>query len=62
MDRHETISNQIERERLELYHLVGQYGLPHRKVIAQSLIVDKLINEYNVIKYGKKENSSRLVR
>ena len=62
MDQHELISVQLEEARQELYQLVFQYGIPHSKVIEQSVIVDTLINSYNRIKYEKRQRPIRVNR
>ncbi|MBC8079732.1 MAG: aspartyl-phosphate phosphatase Spo0E family protein [Gorillibacterium sp.] len=54
MDQDEKISAQLEQARLKLYQLVFRYGILHRKVIRQSVVVDRLINRYNMIKYNEK--------
>lgn len=40
------INDQIELERLKLYHLQQQLGLSHPYVIEQSMLLDELINKH----------------
>lgn len=42
---------QIELERQKLNQLADRYGLRHKAVLNQSLLLDKLINKYNKVKY-----------
>ncbi|MEK5480116.1 aspartyl-phosphate phosphatase Spo0E family protein [Paenibacillus sp. FSL R5-0407] len=43
----------IEKERQKLNQLAEQYGLRHKAVLNQSLLLDKLINKYNKAKYAE---------
>ncbi|GIP52679.1 aspartyl-phosphate phosphatase Spo0E family protein [Paenibacillus vini] len=43
----------IEKERQKLNQLAEQYGLRHKAVLHQSLLLDKLINKYNKAKYAE---------
>ncbi len=41
----------IEQERQKLNQLAERYGLRHKAVLNQSLLLDTLINKYNKSKY-----------
>ncbi|WP_416367268.1 aspartyl-phosphate phosphatase Spo0E family protein [Paenibacillus sanfengchensis] len=41
----------IEQERQKLNQLADRYGLRHKAVLNQSVLLDKLINKYNKVKY-----------
>lgn len=41
----------IEKERQKLNQLAEQYGVRHKAVLHQSMLLDTLINKYNKIKY-----------
>lgn len=41
----------IETERQKLNQLAERYGLRHKAVLHQSLLLDTLINKYNKTKY-----------
>ncbi|MEI2283420.1 MULTISPECIES: aspartyl-phosphate phosphatase Spo0E family protein [Paenibacillus] len=44
----ETLQECIENARQRLYQMANQYtSLQHPEVIRQSMVLDKLINEYN---------------
>lgn len=51
MDNKERMKVQIELERQKLNQLADRYGLRHKAVLNQSLLLDKLINKYNKVKY-----------
>ncbi|MGG6309451.1 Spo0E family sporulation regulatory protein-aspartic acid phosphatase [Paenibacillus macerans] len=52
MNNSEKIKLRIEIERQELNRLAQRYGLRHKRVIHQSVILDGLINKYNKIMYA----------
>jgi len=52
MNNKERMKVQIELERQKLNQLADRYGLRHKAVLNQSLLLDKLINKYNKVKYG----------
>ncbi|WP_410771209.1 aspartyl-phosphate phosphatase Spo0E family protein [Fontibacillus sp. BL9] len=43
----------IEKERQKLNQLAERYGLRHKAVLNQSLLLDTLINKYNKTKYDQ---------
>lgn len=51
MNNKERMKVQIELERQKLNQLADRYGLRHKAVLNQSLLLDKLINKYNKVKY-----------
>lgn len=51
MNNKERMKVQIELERQKLNQLADRYGLRHKAVLNQSVLLDKLINKYNKVKY-----------
>ncbi|MFD1175495.1 Spo0E family sporulation regulatory protein-aspartic acid phosphatase [Paenibacillus puldeungensis] len=51
MNNSEQIRLRIELERQELNRLAQKYGLRHKRVMHQSVILDGLINKYNKVMY-----------
>ncbi|RCX18242.1 Spo0E like sporulation regulatory protein [Fontibacillus phaseoli] len=51
MNNKEYIKVRIEKERQILNQLAERYGLRHKAVLNQSLLLDTLINKYNKAKY-----------
>lgn len=47
MNKKYYISDNLERERDNLYKLIDIYGLSHPLVIKQSQFLDEIINKYN---------------
>ncbi|WP_285890545.1 aspartyl-phosphate phosphatase Spo0E family protein [Paenibacillus macerans] len=47
MSNSERIKLRIEMERKELNRLAQRYGLRHKRVIHQSVLLDGLLNKYN---------------
>ncbi|MNJ34197.1 aspartyl-phosphate phosphatase Spo0E family protein [Paenibacillus bouchesdurhonensis] len=45
------IKHRIEEERQRLGLLAKQYGLQDMRVLKQSMELDRLINQYNEVKY-----------
>ncbi|WP_435923595.1 aspartyl-phosphate phosphatase Spo0E family protein [Paenibacillus sp. DYY-L-2] len=43
----------IEKERKKLNQLAERYGLKHKAVLNQSMLLDTLINNYNRVKYDE---------
>ncbi|GGH37108.1 aspartyl-phosphate phosphatase Spo0E family protein [Paenibacillus segetis] len=56
MNKSEAIKTRIEVARQKLNQLVDQYGLLDHRVMAQSILLDELINKYNNIKYDSIKN------
>ncbi|MMZ63180.1 aspartyl-phosphate phosphatase Spo0E family protein [Paenibacillus faecis] len=51
MNNKERMIVRIEQERQKLNQLADRYGLRHKAVLNQSVLLDKLINKYNKVKY-----------
>ncbi|MBU5670412.1 aspartyl-phosphate phosphatase Spo0E family protein [Paenibacillus sp. MSJ-6] len=51
MNNKEHMKMSIEKERQKLNQLAEQYGVRHKAVLHQSMLLDTLINKYNKIKY-----------
>ncbi|ASR45332.1 aspartyl-phosphate phosphatase Spo0E family protein [Paenibacillus kribbensis] len=49
MKTYETLHQQLENARQQLYDLHNQYGIEHTSVLEQSMLLDELINQYNRI-------------
>ncbi|MED4957412.1 aspartyl-phosphate phosphatase Spo0E family protein [Paenibacillus sp. FSL R5-0527] len=47
MSNSERMKLRIEMERTELNRLAQRYGLRHKRVIHQSVLLDGLLNKYN---------------
>ncbi|MEF2966439.1 aspartyl-phosphate phosphatase Spo0E family protein [Paenibacillus sp. M1] len=52
MNNYEKIIQSIEVERKELNRLAARYGLQHKRVLQQSVLLDQLINKYNSLIYA----------
>ena len=49
MKTYETLHQQLENARQQLYDLYNQYGFEHTSVLEQSMLLDELTNQYNCI-------------
>lgn len=53
MKNKEYMKMKIEKERKKLNQLAERYGLKHKAVLNQSMLLDTLINNYNRVKYDE---------
>ncbi|TKH43864.1 aspartyl-phosphate phosphatase Spo0E family protein [Paenibacillus sp. FSL R10-2782] len=51
MIRDDILRQRLERARQKLYILQAKHGFSHASVLRQSMILDKLINQYNRLFY-----------
>jgi hypothetical protein len=53
LNKPDEIKNNIEIAREKLNNLANHYGLLDYRVMEQSILLDNLINQYNVLKYDR---------
>ncbi|KJD43656.1 aspartyl-phosphate phosphatase Spo0E family protein [Paenibacillus terrae] len=55
MVRDDILRQRLEKARQKLYALQAKHGFSHASVLRQSMIMDKLINQYNHHFYMKEK-------